>query len=69
MARCIGDRVKNIKLAMFNHHATFTSHSNSVKVVEAYWTNDKPIYLAFKLPKYVLQYHHMSKNNFFNISY
>jgi hypothetical protein len=42
---------KNI--TMFNRHAIFTSHSNNVKVVKAYWTNDKPIYFAFKLPKYV----------------
>jgi len=28
-------------------------------VVEAYWTNHKPIYFAFKFPNYVPLYHHI----------
>ncbi len=31
------------------------------RVVEACWTNHKPIYFAFKLPDYVPQYHHIGK--------
>ncbi len=31
-----------------------------LKIVETYWTDQKPIYFTFKLPDYVLQYHHIS---------
>jgi hypothetical protein len=37
------------------------------RVVEAYWTNHKPINFAFKLPYYVPQYHHI--DFFFNQKY
>jgi hypothetical protein len=33
---------------------------NNAGVVEDYWTNHKPFYLAFKLPDYVPHYHHRS---------
>ncbi len=31
-----------------------------LRVVEAYWINHKPIYIAFKLSNHVQQYHHIS---------
>jgi hypothetical protein len=31
------------------------------RVVEAYWTDHKPIYFAFKLLDYVPQYHHIGR--------
>jgi hypothetical protein len=39
------------------------------RIVEAYWTNHKSIYFAFKLPNYISQYHHIDekKNSLKNI--
>jgi hypothetical protein len=33
---------------------------NNARVIEDYWTNHQPFYLAFKLPDYVPHYHHRS---------
>jgi hypothetical protein len=29
------------------------------RVFETYWSDHKPIYLAFKLPNYIPKYHHI----------
>jgi hypothetical protein len=47
--------------SQINHVWTNASTQHNISgVLEAYWTNDKLTYFAFKLPNYVPQYRHVN---------